>query len=305
MRGLRAHSSTLPSAVVRVDMVQVEPLDEERGPAHPRAGEVRFHGDRRSSPSFMPPRATARHPNVLREGAPSPGPPSQGAHIGGAAQLPALEARPKCVQTERVRRQGRAEGRAKRDHRRKGHRAQCSPIRLHTGTVFETTGRGSTKSQRRWSRARARARIQSLLRPFAFGLLQTFYMSVSCHCVPFPRANRRRTTHRRSKHELLDHRHVCAVASAPSATHSEFTSSSTTTGQFTSTTTTGQFADDAGLHRRRQSVRRRRQSVHRRRRAHSFRLQRDSWSTACSRGNQHIMKVIAEWYHVIPLATRW
>ena len=46
MRGLRAHSSTLPSAVVRVDMVQVEPLDDEPGPAHPRAGEVRFHGDR-------------------------------------------------------------------------------------------------------------------------------------------------------------------------------------------------------------------------------------------------------------------
>ena len=75
-------------------MVQVEPSDEERGAAHPRAGEVRFHGDRRSSPSFMPPRATARHPNVLREGDPSPGPPSQGAHIGGAAQLPALEAPP-------------------------------------------------------------------------------------------------------------------------------------------------------------------------------------------------------------------
>ena len=52
-------------------MVLVEPLDEERGPVHPRAGEVRFHGDRRSSPSFMPPRATARHPNVLREGVPS------------------------------------------------------------------------------------------------------------------------------------------------------------------------------------------------------------------------------------------
>ena len=49
MRGRRRHSSTLPSAVVRVDMVQVEPLDEERGPAHPRAGEVRFHGDRRDA----------------------------------------------------------------------------------------------------------------------------------------------------------------------------------------------------------------------------------------------------------------
>ena len=94
LRGHRRHSSTLPSAVVRVAMVLVEPLDEERGPVHPRAGEVRFHGDRRSSPSFMPPRATARHPNVLREGVPSPGPPSQGAHIGGAAQLPALEAPP-------------------------------------------------------------------------------------------------------------------------------------------------------------------------------------------------------------------
>ena len=35
-------------------MVQVEPLDEERGPAHPRAGEVRFHGDRRSSPACLP-----------------------------------------------------------------------------------------------------------------------------------------------------------------------------------------------------------------------------------------------------------
>jgi len=35
--------------VVRVDMVRVEPLDEERGPAHPRAGEVRFHGDRRDA----------------------------------------------------------------------------------------------------------------------------------------------------------------------------------------------------------------------------------------------------------------
>ena len=30
-------------------MVRVEPLDEERGPAHPRAGEVRFHGDRRDA----------------------------------------------------------------------------------------------------------------------------------------------------------------------------------------------------------------------------------------------------------------
>jgi len=45
----RRHSSTLPSVVVRVDMVRVEPLDEERGPAHPRAGEVRFHGDRRDA----------------------------------------------------------------------------------------------------------------------------------------------------------------------------------------------------------------------------------------------------------------
>ena len=30
-------------------MVQVEPLDDEPGPAHPRAGEVRFHGDRRDA----------------------------------------------------------------------------------------------------------------------------------------------------------------------------------------------------------------------------------------------------------------
>ena len=94
MRGRRRHSWTLPSAVVRVDMVQVEPLDEERGSAHPRAGEVRFNGDRHSSPPFMPPWAPARHPNVLRDGGPSPGPSSQGVHTGGAAQLPALEAPP-------------------------------------------------------------------------------------------------------------------------------------------------------------------------------------------------------------------
>ena len=49
MRRRRRHSSTLPSAFVRVDMVQVEPLDDEPGPAHPRAGEVRFHGDRRDA----------------------------------------------------------------------------------------------------------------------------------------------------------------------------------------------------------------------------------------------------------------
>ena len=30
-------------------MVQAGPLDEERGPAHRRAGEVRFHGDRRDA----------------------------------------------------------------------------------------------------------------------------------------------------------------------------------------------------------------------------------------------------------------
>ena len=62
-------------------MVQVEPLDDERGPTHPRAGEVRFHGDRHSSPPFMPPWATARHPNVL-QGGPSPGPSSHGAQNG-------------------------------------------------------------------------------------------------------------------------------------------------------------------------------------------------------------------------------
>ncbi len=73
-------------------MVQVELVDDERGPVHPRAGEVHFHGDRRSSPPFMPPRATARHPNALGEGGPSPGPSSHGVHTGGVAQLPALEA---------------------------------------------------------------------------------------------------------------------------------------------------------------------------------------------------------------------
>ena len=119
------------------------PLDDERGPAHPRAGEVRFHGDRHSSPPFMPPRATARHPNVLREGVPSPGPPSfQGVHTGGADSSQRSKRAPKCVQTrERVRRQGRAEGRAKRDHGRKGHRAQCSPILCRRQTTPVPTDR--------------------------------------------------------------------------------------------------------------------------------------------------------------------
>ena len=49
------HSSTLPSAVVRVDTVQVVPWDDERALVHPRAGEVRFRG---ASPPFGPLRAT-------------------------------------------------------------------------------------------------------------------------------------------------------------------------------------------------------------------------------------------------------
>jgi hypothetical protein len=73
-------------------------------------------------------------------------------------------------------------------------------------------------------------------------------MSVPCHFVPFPVANRRRTTYRRSKHELLDYRHVCAVASITSATLSEsiYTTDdrgefTTTSGKSTPSSTTDQF----------------------------------------------------------------
>ena len=73
-------------------MGEVEPLDDERGPVHPRAGEVRFHGDRRGAEDVE------RGSNVLREGGPSPGgPTSKGVHNGGAAQLPALEAPPNAL----------------------------------------------------------------------------------------------------------------------------------------------------------------------------------------------------------------
>ncbi len=62
-RWCRRHSSTPPSAVVRVDIVQVVPSDDGSTRAYPRVGEVRFRG----APSpFGPSRATVAQPGDLR-----------------------------------------------------------------------------------------------------------------------------------------------------------------------------------------------------------------------------------------------
>ena len=93
------HSSTPPSAVVRVDIVQVVPLDDGPTRAHPRVGEVRFRG----APSpFGPSRATVAQPGDLRAGGATPVYASRGVHAEGTAPFAAYGAAAHALQRQKA-----------------------------------------------------------------------------------------------------------------------------------------------------------------------------------------------------------
>ena len=80
-------------------MVQVVPLDDERTPTHPPAGEVRFHG----APSpFGPLRATVAQPGDLRAGGAIPVYASRGVHAEGTAPFVAYGAAAHALQRQKA-----------------------------------------------------------------------------------------------------------------------------------------------------------------------------------------------------------